>query len=232
MRMPGLLRPSPSLRDVESALLSELARYCDGARHVPNAWGVRLSHRDCRRRADDLPAWTSALSARLVDEHHRLGLPASGPVTVSFATAPDLQPGQYRVVAAVAAGVPTDVRRSDLLPGRPRLVLAAGGTARQGSPQAAGIDREVDLPPGAFVVGRDHHADLCLSDGAVSPRHLEIEVTSQRVLLRDLGSLNGTSVDGVPTVATELSDGNRIDLGASTLVFHRDHPHDDGGGPA
>lgn len=222
MRLTALLRPPPSRRDVEQALLAEVGRYGDGERRVPNAWAVQLSPRDARRRAGDLPAWSASLSDLVVEEQRRLGLSVAGLVTVSFAAAPDIEPGRYRLAGAVVAGEGTVVRSAELLPGRPRLTLAAGGTARNGTPRAAGIDREVMLPAGTFVVGRDKETDLRLHDETVSPRHIVLQVSEDRIRLRDLGSLNGTSVDGVPAVEVDLVDGNRIELGASTLVFHRD----------
>jgi hypothetical protein len=229
VRLPGLLRPPPSLRDVEDALLVELGAYGDGERHVPNAWGVQLSPRDARKRTADLPSWSAALSDRLVEEHERLGLATSGLVTVSFAPSPDVTPGQFRVSAAVRPGPAVAVQPPSPLPGRPRLTLAAGGTARHGTPRAAGIDREVMLREGTFVVGRDKDADLRLQDPTVSPRHIILEVTEDRVRLRDLGSLNGTLVDGVPAVAVDLVDGNRIEIGETTLLFKREDTEDDGG---
>jgi hypothetical protein len=229
VRLPGLLRPPPSLRDVEDALLVEVGAYGDGERHVPNAWGVHLSPRDARKRAADLPTWSAALADRLVEEHERLGLPASGLVTVSFAPAPEVAPGEFRVSAGVRPGPAVAVEPPSLLPGRPRLILAAGGTARHGTPRAAGIDREVMLRAGTFVVGRDKEADLRVQDATVSPRHLTLEVTEERVRLRDLGSLNGTLVDGIPSVAVDLVDGNRIQIGETTLLFKRDDLEDDGG---
>jgi hypothetical protein len=229
VRLPALLRSAPTLSDVERALLGEVSSYSDGTRHVPNAWGVHLSRRDARKAAPHFPAWSSTLSERVLGEQRRLGLPTTGMVTVSFNEAPDLQPGQFRVSGAVRPGEATVLERPDLLPGRPRLVLAAGGTARHGTPTAAGIDREVMLPPGAFVVGRDKDADLRVHDAAMSPRHIELTVTADRVRVRDLGSLNGTLVDGVPSVAVDLVDGNRIEIGTTTLVFHRDDDQDEGG---
>lgn len=229
MRLTGLLRPAPTLRDVEQALLTELAAFRDGERHVPNAWGVHLSDRDARKRAEELPRWSTALADLLVQEHERLGLPASGLVTVSFAQAADVEPGQFRISAGITTGPAAVVQRPSLLPGRPRLTLAAGGTAKQGTPRAAGVDREVLLRPGTFVVGRDKEADLRLEDPTVSPRHITLEVTEERVRLRDLGSLNGTLVDGVPSVAVDLVDGNRIEIGETTLLFKRDDTEDDGG---
>jgi hypothetical protein len=229
VRLTALLRPPPSLHDVEVALLAELDAYGDGQRRVPNAWSVHLSPRDSRKRAGDIARWSAALADRVVDEHRHLGLPAAGLVTVSFGAFRDLEPGRFRVAGAVVTGDPALVRRPELLPGRPRLTLVAGGQVRHGTPQAAGIDREVELAAGSLVIGRDRTADLRLHDASVSPRHVMLDVTADRVRLSDLGSLNGTAVDGVPAVAVDLVDGNRIQLGDATLVFHRDDDQDDGG---
>jgi hypothetical protein len=227
--MRNWLRSAPSYADVEAALLLEVSAYSDGQRRVPNAWSVELAGPDAAKRSGDLPRWSATLAERLVDEQARLGLPSSGLVTVSFAAASDLARGRFRVAAAMTSDDPVVVRRRELLPGRPRLTLAAGGQVRHGTPAAAGIDREVDLPAGSFVVGRDKDADLRLPDGTLSPRHIRLDVSADGVRLTDLGTLNGTLVDGVPAVAVDLVDGNRIELGETTLVFHRDDTEDDGG---
>lgn len=228
VRLTAVLRPAPSLADVERALLRELTPYADGAHHVPNAWTVELAGRDSHRRAGDLAGWSAALAGRLLAEHDRLGLPPSGQLTVGFADTADVAPGRFRVSGAVVHG-PAPVRpRTGLLPGCPRLVLPAGGTARLGTARAAGVDREVMVPPGRLVIGRDRGADLRLTDPTVSPRHVELEAGADGVRLRDLGALNGTTVDGVPVRSADLQDGNRIQVGGTTLVFHRDPT----GGPA
>lgn len=113
--------------------------------------------------------------------------------------------------------------------GRPRLVFPAGGSARHGTAAATGAGQEVLLPSGRFVIGRGKDCDLRLPDPAASPRHVALEAGEQ-VRLTDLGSLNGTRVDGVPALEVLLVDGNRIDLGATTLVFRRDAGDEDDGG--
>lgn len=226
-----MLRTPPTRDDLEGALLVELERYADGTQHVPNAWTVWLSGRDARRRDGHLRQWAAALQQKVLDEQRRRGLPASGLVTVSFGTDEALAGGEFRVTSAVDTAPAQVVDQPDVLPGRPRLVLATGGTVAHGSPAAAGVEREVLLAPGTFVIGRDRDADLRLHDAAVSPRHVVLEVAADggRVRLLDLGSLNGTKVDGVPTVAFDLVDGSRIELGETTLVFHRDALDEDGG---
>lgn len=230
MRLPALLRPTPSVADVEAALTAELGRYGDGTAPVPNAWTVHLSPRDHRRLAGDTPHWSTLLGDALVQEHQRLGLPASGLVTASFAGAPDLPPGTFRVAGAVSNDDPAVVRREQLVPARPRLTVAAGETVPAGSPAAAGIDFEVLLPAGRFVVGSGKDADLRLHDATVSPHHAAIEVPAdgEVVRLTDLGSLNGTTVDGRPVSTVHLRDGSRIELGATALLFHCDQRDDSG----
>lgn len=226
MHLSALLRQPPSLADVEAALRAELGRFSSGEQQTPNAWTVELADHDLRKRAGALPGWSDSLADRLVDEHARLGLPPAGLVTVSFERGAGLSRGSFRVLGTVAHGERAVAREPDLLPGRPRLTLAAGGNARHGTPQAAGIDREVQLPAGTFVLGRDRDADLRLPDTTVSPRHARLDVDQDQIRLTDLGSLNGTTVDGVPTTTVDLVDGNRIELGQTTLLFHRDDPDD------
>jgi EAL domain-containing protein (putative c-di-GMP-specific phosphodiesterase class I) len=47
-----------------------------------------------------------------------------------------------------------------------------------------------------FVIGRDPASDLCLDSRLVSKRHAELLATTQAVIVRDLGSTNGTFVNG------------------------------------
>jgi hypothetical protein len=230
VRLPALLRPTPSLAEVEAALTAELGRCADGTRHVPNAWTVHLSPRDHGRLATDLPRWSALLSQALVEEHLRLGRTARGLVTVSVASAPDLPPGAFRLAGAVSHDEPAVVRREQFVPARPRLTVAAGETVPVGSPAAAGIDIEVLLPAGRFVIGSSKDADLRLHDSTVSPHHaaIEVPVDGEAVRLTDLGSLNGTTVDGRPVSTVHLRDGSRIELGGTALLFHCDQL-DDGG---
>jgi DNA-binding NtrC family response regulator len=69
------------------------------------------------------------------------------------------------------------------------------------------------------VVGTHAHADVRLRDRTLSRFHCELGLDAQRVVLRDLGSRNGTRVDGVPVLAAPLEDGARISLGRSALRF-------------
>jgi len=68
------------------------------------------------------------------------------------------------------------------------------------------------------VLGRGNEADLRLDDPGVSRRHAEI-VLSDPPRITDLGSTNGTFMDGERVTSAELYDGARIGIGALAMVF-------------
>jgi transcriptional regulator with PAS, ATPase and Fis domain len=69
------------------------------------------------------------------------------------------------------------------------------------------------------VLGTHPTADFALHDRTVSRFHCEIAVQEEGALLRDLGSRNGTLVDGVPVLVAPLRGGSTLTLGQSQLRF-------------
>jgi DNA-binding NtrC family response regulator len=67
-------------------------------------------------------------------------------------------------------------------------------------------------------VGSDPASDLVLTDPTVSRRHLEVERTSRGLLLRDLGSRNGSWVDGRQVAGAYVEPGDKIALGKTKLL--------------
>ncbi|GAB4372270.1 MAG: hypothetical protein Kow0062_08440 [Acidobacteriota bacterium] len=69
-----------------------------------------------------------------------------------------------------------------------------------------------------MILGRGG-ADLPIDDAHVSRRHASIEVYGAAcVLLKDLGSTNGTLVNGTRVVAAELQDGDTIEIGTTRIA--------------
>jgi hypothetical protein len=97
----------------------------------------------------------------------------------------------------------------------------------QGYPQAAGAtltiddgsNRSFELHGGTTVIGRGQESDFRLPDTGVSRRHLEINWDGHTATLSDLGSTNGTTVNGNPVQTWQLSDGDVVRIGHSTLVY-------------
>jgi len=104
--------------------------------------------------------------------------------------------------------------------GNPRLVLSTDGNTSAGR---EGVERAVQLLTPVTIIGRGHDAQLRLSDPGVSRHHAQVELRGGAVWLEDLGSTNGTTLDGAPVSApTQMTSGQRIAMGSSVLVFLRD----------
>jgi hypothetical protein len=73
------------------------------------------------------------------------------------------------------------------------------------------------------VLGRDNTADIILDDPGISRQHTEIRVTSDGphlvASIRDLGSTNGTFVNGERITSQHLADGDRVNVGRTTLTY-------------
>ena len=82
---------------------------------------------------------------------------------------------------------------------------------------------------GSVIVGRSRTCDLSLPGADASRRHAEILGTGKGFRLRDLGSTNGTFVNGERVEEVELRPGDRIQIGDSTITFCRVEADVDGG---
>jgi hypothetical protein len=186
---------------------------------VPNEYVVDLGPHDYAR----LEEWADPLGAELatmVREHAaESGYSFVGPVTVSFAEQADIGTGVFRIHSAVTPGegapdpVAPPARSSPdgALPGRPRLIRSMDGD-----------DSAYYLSHPVTVVGRAAECDLRLNETDVSRRHAEFRYADGEVELIDLGSTNGVLVNGQPAARASLRDGDRIDVGSTTLIFRRD----------
>ena len=84
---------------------------------------------------------------------------------------------------------------------------------------AAGPDqgRSASLRGASLRIGTDPSSDLVLSDGSVSREHAVLTRTPEGVLVRDLGSTNGTFIDDVRTREGFVEAGSRLRVGATAL---------------
>ena len=79
-------------------------------------------------------------------------------------------------------------------------------------------EREMDLDGGA-TVGRAFDNSICIDDSRVSRYHAVIEEHKDGFYLNDLGSINGTSVNGEPVAsARRLEDGDVVSVGGAGIV--------------
>lgn len=73
-------------------------------------------------------------------------------------------------------------------------------------------------------IGRDPANAIFLNDMTVSRTHAKIVCTPFGTTIEDLGSLNGTWVDGAIVTAAPLHDGSTVQIGTFTLVYHERTP--------
>jgi DNA-binding winged helix-turn-helix (wHTH) protein len=86
-------------------------------------------------------------------------------------------------------------------------------------------ERDVHLPEGEHILGRDPDGALWIDDASVSRRHARILVRGGKATLEDLGSKNGTYVRGKRIQKkVPLADGDEILIGPATLVFREVRP--------
>lgn len=139
-------------------------------------------------------------------------LPAGAAGRLSVAGVP-LDPGSLLGVPPLVQGALLQV---DAAPGIPHL---AGLPELRvvGGPDAGAVHR---LSPGDVVLGRDPAAGVRLEDEDVSRAHCRLRITHEGAAVADLGSTNGTTVDGVAVGdEVELPLGAVLRIGQSSLVL-------------
>jgi diguanylate cyclase (GGDEF)-like protein len=75
------------------------------------------------------------------------------------------------------------------------------------------------------VIGRGPQVTLRLNDDGVSREHCELVIEGQRVVLRDLGSTNGTFCNGIRIDRRELTDGDKIMVGSTSILKFTYHDY-------
>ncbi|WP_338887695.1 FhaA domain-containing protein [Rhodococcus sovatensis] len=81
-----------------------------------------------------------------------------------------------------------------------------------------GSGRYFQLRDGQNIIGRGQDAQFRLPDTGVSRRHVEVRWDGRVAMLSDLGSTNGTTVNGSPVQDWQLADGDVIRAGHSEIL--------------
>jgi pSer/pThr/pTyr-binding forkhead associated (FHA) protein len=115
----------------------------------------------------------------------------------------------------------TDSKRTVSLAAVPPEVIASGVgfSAMLTFESGPFAGRIVALPSEMVTVGRAPDNDIVVGDPATSGHHGRIEVRVGAFWVSDLGSTNGTLVNGEPVIEKQLSDGDLIAIGQNTIRF-------------
>ncbi len=134
----------------------------------------------------------------------------AAPLTPPLPLTPDAVPAATMVYRPVPpAGEPEAVEPEPEPPRRETVTLTIG-------------DRLYPVTSSRVVLGRSRECDIRVADGNVSRRHCEVVQESPTAwALVDLGSTNGTEVNGRRVDRVRLVDGDRITVGSTDVVFGR-----------
>jgi len=181
---------------------------------VPNEFTIELSPGDHAQVVDwGAEPLADELAANVTDHATSQRYAFLGPVTVAFVEDTELEVGRFLVRSATVRGA---------------VAPATTVAASQRHP-LVDIDGQRYLLTGPVtVVGRGSEADIIVDDPGVSRRHLEIRVTPEAVVATDLGSTNGTYVEGHLVPAATLVDGNTVTIGRTRILFWTGDDDEDG----
>jgi DNA-binding NtrC family response regulator len=118
----------------------------------------------------------------------------------------------------------TNVKRATRIEDETQVVKNGKGPVRLRRMSLVVVDgpqtgKRCPLEDGRLLVGKDESCDLKLMDIAVSRHHFEIERVEDRFVIRDLGSKNGTAVNGTAIKEAFLAPGSNILAGNTALMF-------------
>jgi pSer/pThr/pTyr-binding forkhead associated (FHA) protein len=92
-------------------------------------------------------------------------------------------------------------------------------------------ERIIELEGGELVIGRSPECGICLPVDTVSRNHARIFLQNEEYTIEDLGSANGTYVNGIKVVRCVLRNNDQLTIGEVKMVFYEDRALDQGGMP-
>ena len=201
--------------------------------YVPNEYTVYLSTEDRKQFAGYEASLVSELQEYLAEHARREGYALLTEPRVTVTVDDDLAVGEF----GIATRLVTDEHPGAVLPPADLPVEQPAATMiyRAGLPVAEDLEptpaREVatvtiggrvtDITAPSVVLGRSKEVGIRVADEGVSRRHAEIRLEDGEYWVVDLGSMNGTSVNGNRVDRVQLRDGDRIALGSTEVVFGR-----------
>jgi hypothetical protein len=218
-----LLQVVDSERDVDA----------QGRRVVPNSYLVQLSVADREGFADIENTLIHELTAAVREYIRQEGYHVEGKARVALRTNPDLRRGKFEVDCRnVSTDVPSDGapqvspdESPDTSPGvstepAPALTMVVNNSDTPPAVLSLPTGQRIELHEGHYVLGRHLESDIVLNDSNVSRKHAEFVCAAGEVTVRDLGSTNGTKVNGVGVSGNQLlQHGDVINFGTAQVRF-------------
>lgn len=160
-----------------------------------NQFNVRVSPEDAERLAQYGSTLQSELESVVAHYADDQGYQLLGPAVISVSADDTLTRGILQIDAA---------KPSNRVAWEPTLEVAG---------------KRYPLRPGTTVIGRGSEADVRIADNGASRKHLELIWDGKRGIARDLGSTNGSKVNGQRFRELKLEPDTVITIGQTSLRF-------------
>jgi Protein of unknown function (DUF3662)/FHA domain len=227
-------RLHPDLANVEMDLVAAAEEHCDSQRYQP-AGPIDIifeEHDDLetgvfriRPSKASRPRATGNTGAERRLPPHRPDAGSPPPAAVAPSASPHVAPRAVPPPAPVPGATPARSAGEEAATRHP-VAPAAPRPRRVNPADRPWLDVDGERYPlmGAItILGRDDVADIILDDPGISRRHSELRVTNDGphfvTTIRDLGSTNGTFVNGERITSEHLQDGDRVTVGRTSITF-------------
>ncbi len=167
---------------------------------APNRFVIRVSVEDHAKFGQVQQSLTNELTATVRDHAKAEGLGFRGGVSVELEADASLKVGLFRVHPSYDERIQLD---------EPNAWLEGPDGYHH------------VLKGGVSMVGRLSDSDIVINDQNVSRRHAEVHAVGDSYELVDLGSTNGSKINGQRVQRQRLVDGDQVTFGAVTLRFRR-----------
>jgi hypothetical protein len=237
----GVVHPVEILNAMQREAEAHKAILAGGRTLVPNRYVIDLSPYDHSRLAPYAAALAQELAQSQAEFIGEQAWTVYGDVIVEIERGEGLDTGMFRVTAEVFSGdsVPQQAPAPEHAPppgppppgpgyppyeqhGHPGGGPPPGAGGQRNARLVSGDGRTYPLAIGSTVIGRGDQATLRLPDVGISRRHARIDFDGTQVVLTDLGSTNGSMVNGQRVSAVALNPGDMVQIGTTTLTFRVD----------
>jgi hypothetical protein len=195
-----------------------------GRVYAPLAYTVALSPEDAAKYGSFTATLAGELSTYLTGQARERNYQLTTVPTISFAVHDDLRLGRFRVSAELGASGSTG--DDEAAPGSGVEEVGSWREERHSPADDLATvtvgdhEHDVLLQGERVLVGRLAGCAICLGDANVSREHAAFVPVGDGWAIEDLGSTNGTLLNGEPVARALLHDGDVIEIGLSRLTFH------------
>ena len=200
--------------------------------YVPNEYTIYLSPQDRRQFSGYEGSLVGELQEYLAEHARREQYALLTPPRVLVTTDGDLAVGEFGIATRLVAGEAREDTPAELPLEEPAqtMVYRAPAPVPAPAPEPKPEPEVISLRIGGkthavtspkVTIGRSGECEIRISDLNASRRHAELRKDGDGYWIVDLGSMNGTLVNGRRVDRERLEDGDRITLGSTEIVFGR-----------